>query len=415
MAETTRQYAIRPQARTVTDSALEGCFRVFLSAEAMSKEGIKQGDWILMSKVDAGDTSPAVTTTICSGGLGIAWRFQDANTKKDCIKIHDSLRSLYSLELKDKLTVSKYVGELRRIQKLTVLDITEDGRPLISTESREDLEYCAAAALFLLDAVACGMTFEAAPRVALRRGRRRRFLVDRILPATDYGEYKTYRIPFYFDRHSVVEICDTPAGTLKNLTPAHCPPTPNFSGLSGLDRQLEQLNRLVTAASQKRQECGAYSRLSTPGPVLIDGPPGSGKTTILSRLVDASWAHDVRIRRSLFSGSIERVERACAKVFLDAKALEPSLITIDDIESIASTADHHKEISDLLAGQLRALSGTQVLVVATTRKFADIDDRVQRCFRKILELPILTEKGALRNHKRVDGRQSLHGCPSDGC
>ena len=392
MADGPRHYDIRPQPRTVADTALEGCFRVYLSQDAMEREKIKQGDWILLSTVADFNAAPEVAAG-AHGGLGIAWRMQDGNVKKQCIKLHDSLRCLYGLELKDKIMISKYQGDLRRIQSVSILEITQDGKALDSVESREQLEFAAAHALFAADAIECGLTFEATPRISMRKGRKRKFLIDRILPRPAHTQEEPHMIPFFFDDQSTVKI---------GAFPAREEPVPenksfileaDFSGLFGLDSQLEQLNATLRKIGQTLSQHRRRPLLSYPGPILIHGPSGTGKSTILSRLENAPWAKHFHIVPSMLSGSPEKAHTAFAKLITEARASDPSLITLDDIDWIASNNENHAQIATLIAEQIRALQGTRVHVVATTRTFFNVNDRISRCFHKVIELPIPSEAG----------------------
>ena len=375
-----RQYDIRPQPRQLADTELRDAFRVYMSPEAMKAEKIIQGDWIIIQSV----SNPQLHA------LGLAWRFQDSNAKSNCIKMHDCLRIMYGFEMKDKLTISKYQGEIMRIQKVVISDVTEEGKPLTScTESNEDLEFCAATALYNFEAIGTGFTFEASPRTGSKKGRKRNFLIDQILPQPACVPDEPYMIPHYFDRNSQVQFRES---TIP-LLPIHPPPSleVNFEGLWGLDRQLQQLNHSIRKISEKLIDTSQLRKLNHNKPILVHGPPGTGKTEILRQLKAAPWTKTFEVDEQTLSPSKEKRKVALSKLFSDARVLRPSLITIDDIDLIAGNSDSYDAIAKSLAEELQSLGDLQIQVVATTRKPVAVNGRVLRCFKKLIELPIPTE------------------------
>jgi len=379
-----RQYDIRPQPRQFADTELRDAFRIYMSPDAMKHERIVQGDWLVMQSV----SNPQVNV------LGLAWRFQETNIKSNVIKMHDHLRLLYGFEMKDKLTLSKYQGELKRIQKVIVSEVTEEGKPLSPcSESHEDLEFCTAVALYNAEAVGASFTFEATPRAGWRRGKKRRFLIDHILPTSPYVSEEPYMIPHFFDHDSIVQFREAtePLLPLEPLLSFEI----IFEGLWGLDRQLQQINHTIQKVTKRTFDTSQLPKLSRNKPILIHGPPGTGKSEILRQIQSAPWTKLLEIDEQILSSNKEKRRTGLSKLFSDARVLRPSLITIDDIDLLVGTAEAYDPIAKSLIDELSKLGDLQVQVVATTRKPVTVNGRVLRCFKKLIELPIPTETARL--------------------
>jgi hypothetical protein len=137
-----------------------------------------------------------------------------------------------------------------------------------------------------LEAVDTGGVFEVSPRQYGRKCRKRRFCVNRI-EATDpkvseEGRDRTY-IPYYFHQTtSQIQMAVT------SMRPTRDKPTPvdtkpiefTFSGLYGLDEQLQQLRDHISRinfAIDHQKESARYRR---PSPVLIHGVSGENARKI---------------------------------------------------------------------------------------------------------------------------------------
>jgi len=379
-----RQYDIRPQPRQFADTELRDAFRIYMSPDAMKYERIVQGDWLVMQSV----SNPHLNA------LGLAWRVQDTNIKSNVIKMHDHLRMLYGFEMKDKLTLSKYQGELKRIQKVIVSEVTEEGKPLSpSNESHEDLEFCTAVALYNAEAVGASFTFEATPRAGWRRGKKRRFLIDHILPTSPYVSDEPYMIPHFFDHDSIVQFREAtePLIPLEPLLSFEV----SFKGLWGLDRQLQQINHTIKKVTERVFDTSQLPKLNHNKPILIHGPPGTGKSEILRQIQSAPWTKSLEIDEQILSPNKEKRRIGLSKLFSDARVLRPSLITIDDIDLLVGTAEAYDPIAKSLTEEISRLGDFQIQVVATTRKPVAVNGRVLRCFKKLIELPIPTETARL--------------------
>jgi AAA family ATPase len=117
---------------------------------------------------------------------------------------------------------------------------------------------------------------------------------------------------------------------------------------------------------------------------------------VLNKLQETAGKRCLRIRRAIFSAHAEKTETAIKKIFTDAEASQPSLILIDDLEGLAGPKSDYVGIVDTLEQEIRRVAGSRVQVVATANRPIDIDLKVLRCFRKMIELPIFTSHSRLQ-------------------
>jgi SpoVK/Ycf46/Vps4 family AAA+-type ATPase len=117
---------------------------------------------------------------------------------------------------------------------------------------------------------------------------------------------------------------------------------------------------------------------------------------VLNKLEEAFGKSCVRMKKSLLSAHPEKSDFVVKKIFTHAEASQPSLILIDDLEALASPKSEYGGFVDTLEQEIRRVAGSRVQVVATASRPIDIDLKVLRCFRKIIELPIFTSKSRLQ-------------------
>jgi hypothetical protein len=98
--------------------ALEGSFRIQMKKEDMKAKGVSNGDRILLSCKSDVDTR---------SGVGIAWLSSDAPSKNQgsapFVKISHAQNGRCGFEYKNKCMISKFEGELKRIDTVHIVDI----------------------------------------------------------------------------------------------------------------------------------------------------------------------------------------------------------------------------------------------------------------------------------------------------
>ena len=130
-----------------------------------------------------------------------------------------------------------------------------------------------------------------------------------------------------------------------------------------------------------------FTRLGVDPPrgVLLHGPPGTGKTRLAQAAANESDAHFLTINGPEITGSgYGESEKALREVFEEAAKAEPSIIFIDEIDSIAPKRTQvHGEAEKRLVAQLLTLmdglhSRSNVVVIAATNRPDAIDEALRR-------------------------------------
>jgi AAA family ATPase len=172
--------------------------------------------------------------------------------------------------------------------------------------------------------------------------------------------------------------------------------TAEFPGLQGLDHQLKQLRQHIDRINHVLDDHYKSEILGQPSAILLHGPSGVGKTAVLDRIEQANWSKVIRIES-------KKTCPAISKIFADALSAQPSLIILDDLETLAGRESDDNSFAKEMTKQIQKLSGSRVQVIAaTTRKF-DIDIKLLGSFGDIIDLPIPTK------HSRSEMLISLAG------
>lgn len=178
----------------------------------------------------------------------------------------------------------------------------------------------------------------------------------------------------------VQSIVDRNAGTL------HVQP----SGLGGLARQIEQLNESLAdfnTASRSPQMPPYYEHSRG---VLLYGPKGTGKTSLLKRIAASPWRKIFDIGSSAISKTAGDGEGRIRKIIQEALSSQPSVILIDQLEFLAPKRLQPDTFSlaSVLCEGLDALKAARVLVVGATRHPNDVDDALRTPHRLGIEIEL---------------------------
>ena len=162
-------------------------------------------------------------------------------------------------------------------------------------------------------------------------------------------------------------------------------PGNSFDDIGGLDSIKERVREVVELPLSKADEFREIGA-DPPTGVLFHGPPGTGKTLFARAVAD-----------SLEDGTFYRIngpevlskwygesEKEIRRIFDDAGTREgPSIVFIDEIESIASSREGSREINRRIVTQLLTVMDgfddfEDVIVIAATNRPEDIDQALRR-------------------------------------
>ncbi len=161
-------------------------------------------------------------------------------------------------------------------------------------------------------------------------------------------------------------------------------PDVTYEDIGGLNKEIQKIREMVELP-MKSPELFKRLGISPPKGVLLMGPPGTGKTLIAKAVANESGANFTTINgpeiMSKFYGESEQKLR---QTFEDAEKNAPSIIFIDELDSIApKRAEVTGEVERRVVAQLLALMDGlagrgQVIVIGATNRPDDIDEALRR-------------------------------------
>ncbi len=217
-------------------------------------------------------------------------------------------------------------------------------------------------------------------------------------------EYKVSHIEP--DRKSVIvndqtEILIQSEGStsLEGRTESKMIPRVSYEDIGGLDDTIQHLREMVELPMRYPE---LFQRLGIKPPkgVLLHGPPGTGKTLLAKAVASESASHFIHVSgpeiMSKFYGESEQKIR---EIFDDAAQNEPSIIFIDEIDSIAPKRDdkgsgevERRVVSQMLS-LMDGLSGRgETVVIGATNRPNALDPALRRPgrFDREIETPVPT-------------------------
>ncbi|XP_040575963.1 ATPase family gene 2 protein homolog A [Lepeophtheirus salmonis] len=176
----------------------------------------------------------------------------------------------------------------------------------------------------------------------------------------------------------------------------------DIGGLTDLKLKLKQ------AVEWPLKKPEVFSRLGIKPPkgILMYGPPGCSKTMIAKALANESGLNFMAVKGpELFSKWVGESERAVRELFRKARAVAPSIIFFDEIDSLCGSrgGSGDSKVSDrVLAQLLTEMDGVEVLnsvtIVAATNRPDMIDKALMRPGRldRVIYVPLPDVETRLR-------------------
>ncbi len=176
-------------------------------------------------------------------------------------------------------------------------------------------------------------------------------------------------------------------------------PKVSYEDIGGLDDTIKNLREMVELPMRYPE---LFQRLGVNPPkgVLLHGPPGTGKTLLAKAVASESASHFIHVSgpeiMSKFYGESEQKIR---EIFDEAGENEPSIIFIDEIDSIAPKRDDQgsgeveRRIVSQMLSLMDGLSGRgEIIVIGATNRPNSIDPALRRPgrFDREIEIPVPT-------------------------
>ncbi|MDD1717844.1 MAG: CDC48 family AAA ATPase, partial [Methanoregulaceae archaeon] len=181
-------------------------------------------------------------------------------------------------------------------------------------------------------------------------------------------------------------------------------PDVHYEDIGGLDRELQLVQEMIELPL-RNPELFDKLGIEPPKGVLLYGPPGTGKTLIAKAVANEANAHFISISGpEIMDKYYGASEENLRKIFEEAQEKAPSIIFIDEIDSIAPKREETKgEVERRVVAQLLSLmdglkSRGRVIVIAATNLPDNIDPALRRGgrFDREIEIGIPDAKGRLK-------------------
>ncbi|XP_039826104.1 cell division cycle protein 48 homolog [Panicum virgatum] len=176
-----------------------------------------------------------------------------------------------------------------------------------------------------------------------------------------------------------------------------------YDGVGGMRKQLAQIRELVELPLRHPQLFKSIG-VKPPKGILLYGPPGSGKTLIARAVANETGAFFFCINGpEIMSKMAGESESNLRKAFEEAEKNAPSIIFIDEIDSIAPNRDKtHGEVERRIVSQLLTLmdglkARAHVIVMGATNRPNSIDPALRRFgrFDREIDIGVPDEVGRL--------------------
>jgi transitional endoplasmic reticulum ATPase len=180
-------------------------------------------------------------------------------------------------------------------------------------------------------------------------------------------------------------------------------PRITYDDLGGLKKEVQKIREMVELP-MRHPELFDKLGIEAPKGVLLYGPPGTGKTLLAKAVAGETNAHFTALSGPEIMGKYYgESEERLREIFKQAEENTPSIIFIDEIDSIAPKRDEVTgEVEKRIVSQLLTLmdgmkARGKVVVIAATNRPDSIDPALRRPgrFDREIEIGIPDEQGRL--------------------
>jgi transitional endoplasmic reticulum ATPase len=174
----------------------------------------------------------------------------------------------------------------------------------------------------------------------------------------------------------------------------------SYEDIGGLDEELDLIREMIEMPLSEPER---FRRLGIdpPSGVLLHGPPGTGKTLIARAVANEVDAYfDTISGPEVVSKYKGESEERLREAFERAEANAPSILFIDELDSIAGARDEDADMENRVVAQLLTLMDGledrgRVVVIGATNRVDSIDDALRRGgrFDREIEIGVPDEPG----------------------
>lgn len=356
-----KSFIVRPNVPTNNKSVAN----VYINPEILSAMELNNGNLVLVSSSDSG--SAGVVATVYSSNDIV---------DKNVITISFPYRQLCGLLLGDRVELVKFM-----IQPQYASDISISG---VEKTVTKDVK------LALLD---IGLVY---PGLQINVDNKRITIVDvndsldasmdklSIKDSDSLLSVHTVSPPYLFSPTTSINVA-TLSFPARSKYP-NLPQQITYDQVGGLSKQIELLKSTIELPLNNPTLFSDFG-ISPPRGILLHGPPGTGKTMLLRCVANSiTEAHVLTINGpSIVSKYLGETENAIRDIFNEAKKFQPSIIFMDEIDSIAPsrTSDDSGETESRVVAQLLTVmdgmgDNGRIVVIGATNRPNSIDSALRR-------------------------------------
>lgn len=367
MGDSQRQWTVRPLAKQQRPD-FKDSFRIHLAPSILLLLKLRAGDLCRLQLVEGKPKT------------AIAWTAPE-KIQETVVQTSKVLQDCYGFKLGDKISITKEDEPLGEAVTVRVEECTDSAKNStqgqLEESDREHWEWGLEHPLSKCEIICAGMIFDLE-----LKARRRSFRVAEI---SSRSRNDTNTI-FQFTAYSKVRIGSSDGAPSKPPSLEVIP-----SGLGGLNSQVKQINETLRDFSYSSHNVTMPSFYQRSGGLLIYGPKGTGKSTLLSNIAAAGWTKVFTVGSSIIRSNSGDGEALLRKNFNDALRAQPSLVVIDQIDFIAPKrgSNDSSGVSSVLCEMLDSVRNTHVFVAAATRHPNDVDDALRTPHRFGIEIELL--------------------------
>ncbi|KAI5287384.1 AAA+-type ATPase [Ascosphaera aggregata] len=370
---------VQPFARPARND-FKDAFRVYLSPGNLVLLKTRVGD---LCRLDRAEDESDSKISRCA----IAWS-APSGMPDTVIQTSKMLQEYYSLKPKEKMLVTKDPDGLSDVDIVYL----EEVRTTADTEAirEEDLhhwEWALRSPLANTEVLAVGLPFD----LPALHGTRRKFRIREIRSTRPHITSQTL---FKFTDNSRVSLKAPETVADISYAPLHVQP----QSMGGLSKQLQQINEWLRDYDGHRANIKVPAFYKSSGGILLFGPKGTGKSSLLSCIKAAGWRKVLSFNTTSMSRNGNNAEETLRKLFAEALQIQPSLIAIDQLDFVApkrtASGGNDPSVAPILSELIDTIQGTNVLVVAAARNPNQVDDalRTPHRFGVEIELPVPTAR-----------------------
>ena len=178
-------------------------------------------------------------------------------------------------------------------------------------------------------------------------------------------------------------------------------PQVSYEDIGGLTDEIKKVREMIELPL-RHPEIFEKLGIEAPKGVLLYGPPGTGKTLLAKAVANESNAHFISISGpEIMSKFYGESEARLREIFKEAKEKSPSIIFIDEIDSIAPKREEvigevERRVVSQMLSLMDGLEGRgKVIVIAATNRPNALDPALRRPgrFDREIEIKVPDKKG----------------------